>query len=64
MCKVKENECVLFADWINNNWYVPAKEGMWKLDIENIEYRLEVPEINIFTSNELLNKFLNKEGEF
>lgn len=53
-----------FADWINNNWYIPTgTDGMWKLDIEHIEYAGEIPKVNIFTTTELLTKFEAGEGE-
>jgi len=53
-----------FLDWIHNNWYTPIGNDGWrKLDVENIEYNLPIPEINMFTSEQLVIKYLNGEGE-
>ena len=34
-----ENEkfefAIEFADYLNNNWYVPTTDGFWKIDVEN-----------------------------
>jgi hypothetical protein len=57
------NKCVEFADWISNNWYIPATDG-WKLDVENKEYTLAIPKVNYFTTEEIYKKFSNNEGEF
>jgi len=59
------SECqVDFANWINNNWYEPAEDGMWRIRIEHPEYSLPIPEVNIFSTEDLLKRFINKEGEF
>jgi len=57
-------EAIEFANWLNNNWYVPTGiDSMWKVDVEHPEYekeRLGVPDVNLFTSEELFKKFFNK----
>ncbi len=56
-------EALDFADWINNNWYIPATGG-WRIEVENIEFILPHPKVNYFTTEELFSKFSNGEGEF
>ncbi len=57
-----ENEkfefAIEFADYLNNNWYVPTTDGFWKIDVENDEYTLDVPELNLFSTKELLVLFI------
>jgi len=45
--EAEKKTAIEFADWLNNNWYVPMKDGMWRLEVENIEYTLKKPQINI-----------------
>jgi len=60
-----EEKEIKFANWINNNWYEPVGyDGQWKLRINDIEYTLEVPKVNLFTTEELFEKYKNNEGEF
>lgn len=60
---IKRNKAVDFGNWLHHNWYIPAKEG-WELDVDNEEYTLSIPDVNYFTTQELFEKFQNKEGEF
>jgi len=61
---MKKDKFIEFADWINNNWYEPiGYDGMWRLRVEDIEYILEIPEVNLFTTEELYEKWSNGEGE-
>lgn len=54
-----------FGNWINNNWYEPTgTDGNWRLNIEHPEFQGELPEVNLFTTDELHEKFINKEGTF
>lgn len=48
-----------FADWINNNWYVPMNDGFWRIEVENEEYTLDIPEVNVFSTAELMGFFIN-----
>lgn len=59
-----KDTAIEFANWLNNNWYIPSKQGFWKLDINDEEYQLEEPKINVFNIEELFSKFENGEGEF
>jgi hypothetical protein len=54
----KEDFGIEFADWINNNWFIPINEGRWRLEVENEEYTLDIPEVNNFSTKELMDLFL------
>jgi len=54
-----------FLNWIHNNFYVPiGTDLMWRIEIENIECGIEESKLNIFSAEELFEKFKNGEGEF
>lgn len=54
-----------FADWINNNWYEPkGYDGMWRVRVDDPEYDLPKPKINMFSTEDLYKKFKRKEGIF
>lgn len=55
-----------FGNWLNNNWFIPTKDGFWKLDVRNPEYSRTIKgsQINFFKIEELVTMFLNGEGEY
>lgn len=58
-------EAIDYANWLNNNWYIPTgTDGAWRINVEHVECGIEEPRINLFTTEELYNKFQKKEGEF
>jgi len=58
-----KEKLIEFAEWINNNWYEPVGyDGQWRLRINDIEYTLPKPKVNLFTSEELYEKFKKGEG--
>lgn len=63
--KMSFDRIIEFIDWINNNWFIPADDSYWKLDIKNIEYQRTIPKkkVDIFDAEELLQMFLNGEGQ-
>lgn len=54
-----------FGNWLNNNWYVPTNEGMWKLEVDHPEFPKDFPKplINLFAIADLFKKFEKGEGE-
>ena len=60
-----ENELTEFLDWVNNNWYEPTVyDGMWRLRVDDPEYELPKPEVNFFTSEEIVKRYNNsKKGK-
>ena len=62
----KSLHAVWFADWLHNNWLIPiGTDNYWKIDIDNSEYQktLNVPEPNLFRSEELWELFNDGKGE-
>ncbi len=56
-----------FIDWINNNWFIPSSNGMWKLDKAHPEYTDTIDfasKVDIWTSEELYELFTGGMGEF
>lgn len=50
-----------FADWLNNNFYVPREDGLWRIMTEHPEYKGKKFKINIFFTEELYKKFLKEK---
>lgn len=63
--KIEGETLADFASWINNNWFIPVKDGMWGQETSNGEYQRTIKrEGDYFTSEDLSDMYLNKEGEF
>ena len=54
-----KDTAINFINWLHNNWYEPTgTDFYWRLKVEDIEYTLEIPPINLFLPEELYEKFL------
>lgn len=57
------NEEIKFADWINNNWYESfGHKGLWRLRARDVESFEELPGINVFTSEELYDRWMEQRN--
>jgi hypothetical protein len=55
-------EAIQFADWLNNNWLIPAEDSFWKLDVNNEEYKNSLKiedEETVYSAEELFEIFKN-----
>ena len=59
-------KAIKFADWLNNNWFIPTKDSLWVMFVEHPEFNntTTLDEKSVFTSEELYENFKIKEGEF
>lgn len=55
-------DIIEFANWLNNNWYIPAEDGMWRIMVEHIEYQGKKPKVNVFSTEELYELFTSQKS--
>lgn len=54
-----------FLNWIHNNFYTPTGTDLyWRIETENIECGIVPEGANIFSAEQLFEKFKNGEGYF
>lgn len=57
-----DNDAIEFAEWLNNNFYIPDENGMWRIMVEHIEYQGKKPKVNIFSTEELYELFTSQKS--
>ena len=63
--EILDVEAIRFADWINNNWLIPADDSDWKLDVEHEEYENSLKiEDTFYGTKELYEMFKQRKGGF
>lgn len=57
-----------YTYWISNNWFIPIKDGLWVVDVNNEEYedtfKGYFTSPPILTGEELFELFLKGKGTF
>lgn len=52
-----QSDAIEFADWLNNEFYIPSEDGLWRIMIEHTEFTRKKPKVNIFTIEQLYTEF-------
>jgi len=61
----KKDHAIRFANWLYNNFFIPVgTDGNWEIDSSHSEFNGDLPEVNLFSTEQLYEKFTNKKGEY